>query len=78
LAQAPEVTQINTKVTIMQNNITAIQSQTDKMQFNAQNHIASNIHQLQAGALADIQDGIAKTTELNDAVSNINAKVSEA
>ena len=37
----------------------AIKAKTDKMEFNAQNHIAANVHQLQAGAISDIQDGLA-------------------
>jgi hypothetical protein len=37
----------------------AIKAKTDKMEFNAQNHIAANVHQLQAGAINDIQDGLA-------------------
>jgi hypothetical protein len=32
------------------------------MQFNGQNHIASNVHQLQAGAITSIQNGLAIET----------------
>jgi hypothetical protein len=43
----------------------AIKAKTDKMEFNAQNHIAANVHQLQAGAITAIQDGLATETDLN-------------
>jgi hypothetical protein len=36
----------------------AIKAKTDKMEFNASNHIAANVHQLQAGAITAIQDGL--------------------
>ncbi len=39
-----------------------IKTQTDKMQFNAQNHIAANVHQLQPGAITDIQNGLSLET----------------
>ena len=35
------------------------------MQFNAQNHIAANVHQLQAGAISDIQNGLATQASLD-------------
>ena len=60
-----------TTITAKEATLALVKTQTDKMQFNAQNHIASNVHQLQAGAITDIQNGIAKTTELNSAVTSI-------
>ncbi|CAB4168935.1 hypothetical protein UFOVP581_21 [uncultured Caudovirales phage] len=44
------------------NNVELVKTKTDKMDFNAQNHIAANIHQLQAGAIASIQNGLAIET----------------
>jgi hypothetical protein len=44
----------------------AIKTKTDKMEFNAQNHIAANVHQLQAGAITSIQNGLALETTSQD------------
>jgi hypothetical protein len=43
----------------------AIKTKTDKMEFNAQNHIAANVHQLQAGAITSIQNGLATQTSVD-------------
>jgi hypothetical protein len=39
--------------------IAAIKLKTDKLDFNAQNHVAANVHQVQAAAITSIQDGLA-------------------
>jgi hypothetical protein len=44
----------------------AIKTKTDKMEFNAQNHIAANVHQLQAGAITSIQNGLSLETTSQD------------
>jgi hypothetical protein len=64
LAQSPDVTAMKATIdayldvaistrlaTIAQTNIDAIQAKTDRLTFNAQNHVASNIHQVQAGVV---------------------------
>jgi hypothetical protein len=42
--------------------ITAIKAKTDRMAFNAQDHIAANVHQLQAGAVTAISAGLLDAT----------------
>jgi hypothetical protein len=52
-----------------------IKAKTDKMEFNAQNHIAANVHQLQAGAITSIQNGLsleATSQEILTAVNDID------
>jgi hypothetical protein len=43
--------------------IAAIKAKTDLLAFNAQGHVASNIHQLQAGALTDISNAVQTNIE---------------
>jgi hypothetical protein len=44
--------------------ITAIKAKTDKLQFNAQDHVSVNVHQLQAAAVTSIQDGLATSANV--------------
>ena len=51
----------------------AIKAKTDKMEFNAQNHIAANVHQLQAGAITSIQDGLSLEATSQDIKATVDA-----
>lgn len=55
--------------------VAAIKVQTDKLTFNGQNHVASNIHQIQAAPLADIRQGLATSTNVTAAQTAIIAEV---
>jgi hypothetical protein len=46
--------------------VSAIKAKTDKLSFNAQDHVAANVHQVQAGALTDIQNGLARESTVTD------------
>jgi hypothetical protein len=56
--------------------ITAIKAKTDRLAFNAQDHVAANVHQIQAAPLADIRGGLATSANVTDAQSAIIAEVS--
>jgi hypothetical protein len=51
----------------------AIKAKTDKMEFNAQNHIAANVHQLQAGAITSIQNGLSLEATSQDIKTTVDA-----
>jgi hypothetical protein len=50
-----------------------IKAKTDKMEFNAQNHIAANVHQLQAGAITSIQNGLSLEATTQDIKTTVDA-----
>jgi hypothetical protein len=50
-----------------------IKAKTDKMEFNAQNHIAANVHQLQTGAINAIQDGLSLEATSQDIITKVDA-----
>ena len=55
--------------------IDAIKTKTDRMEFNAQNHLAANVHQLQAGAITSIQNGLsleATSQTINNKVQSLS------
>ena len=56
--------------------ITAIKTTTDRLIFNGQDHVAVNVHQLQAGAITDIQTGLATTVQLDQTETDIIAAIS--
>ena len=51
----------------------SIKAKTDRIEFNAQNHIAANVHQLQARAISDIQDGLALETTSQEIKTKVNS-----
>jgi hypothetical protein len=50
----------------------AIKAKTDRLEFNAQNHIAANVHQLQAGAITSIQNGLSLEATSQDILTAVN------
>jgi hypothetical protein len=80
LAESGTVTEIANTMAL-QATLIPVKTQTDKMQFNAENHIVSNVHQLQAGAINDIQDGLAleaTSQEIKQDLEIINNGVKKA
>lgn len=55
--------------------IADIKSKTDKLVFNSQNYVASNIYQIETAPLADIRSGLATLTNVTDAQTAIVAEV---
>jgi hypothetical protein len=49
-----------------------IKAKTDKMEFNASNHIAANVHQLQSSAITSIQNGLSLEATSQDILTAVN------